>query len=104
MLPVPTYRFVGTKAHTEIRYQQIEVHAPINGMFALVLLWLLEPGMLLCQCRYSKCQKFVIAKRPGKPGRWRMMYCPKPRDPKEDHMTKAHNERKKPGKSKRKHK
>lgn len=113
LLPVPTYRLVRQVLRVDTRYQQIDVFAPISGRLAQVLMWLIDPaeliepgkssdsfGARLCRCHYGKCGRFFFATPPaGGHGLWRKMYCPKPADPKQDHMRMAHNERKRPGRS-----
>ncbi len=106
VLPIRTIRRVGTRLREEARYVQFGVHAPLDGMLAVTLLWLLEkkPSQgrkacegQLCQCHYDKCGRFFLAQKPTKQGGWRTLYCPvRPNDqPKDDHMIKAHNARRK---------
>jgi hypothetical protein len=104
VLSIRTIRRVGGKLREDVRYLQLGVHAPIDGMLSVALLWLLErkPSSgrkacegQLCQCHYDKCERFFLAKKPTGQGGWRTMYCPPGQNDqkKNDHMTKAHNAR-----------
>jgi hypothetical protein len=85
--------------HGEIQYLEVYTHAPMSGMLAKVLAWLIdedEPELRkrLVLCHYSKCRAFSLREPQRGSGKPRTRYCDVAITASEDHMKLADNERK----------
>lgn len=87
---IPEHTFRARKLRTTYRYEVAEVFTvdEPNGLFALMLVWLLEPerefdlgakGMRRSKhfsyCHLPSCGKFFFAEPPETQGKWLTKYC-----------------------------